>query len=497
MLKKVNVVIIAVILLVLNMSYAEEKVKVFGGKNGWPHLEKMDGVVIGKGQYGYDAVVLATNSRPVDKDTDLLLNFEGKEIRDLAGKYTVSSNKITVSDNSCMGKKAGLVRGNGGITLKGNRSTIFGSSGAVGSFLIEFWLRPSIAENGEIVFSWRSSRTVANYPLYQMISASFSGNHLEWAFTNVFNGYTENNGEIKLSSYTTIIPDVWMHHSISFDQNTGLLEYRINGQLEALEFITTNGHEKGGSIYEPQIGVPADIDICSHYTGLVDDFRIQRNSESEIAENLRHDNYKTEGGRFVTEPILLSYGSRLKKLDAIVKTPSQTDVEFYVRSGDNYFNWTDDSPEWIPVKNHQEIKDVKGLYFQVAADLYPDGNGAKTPSVTEVKLTYTEIPSPIAPFYLNASAQDGEVVLTWPYSVDESVGGYYVFYGERPGEYLGRTAVEGTSPINVGNVTSATISGLKNGKVYYFAVASYSKYDDKIMGELSKEVFARPLKNRK
>ena len=30
------------------------------------------------------------------------------------------------------------------------------------------------------------------------------------------------------------------------------------------------------------------------------------------------------------------------------------------------------------------------------------------------------------------------------------------------------------------------------GKIYYFAVASYSKYDNRIMGELSRETFARP-----
>ena len=35
----------------------------------------------------------------------------------------------------------------------------------------------------------------------------------------------------------------------------------------------------------------------------------------------------------------------------------------------------------------------------------------------------------------------------------------------------------------------------KVGKIYYFAVASYSKYDGRIMGELSRETFARPKKN--
>ena len=77
--------------------------------------------------------------------------------------------------------------------------------------------------------------------------------------------------------------------------------------------------------------------------------------------------------------------------------------------------------------------------------------------------------------------------------MDDTAGGYYLYYGTRPGEYLGRMAIEGESPINVGNTSSYTITGLENGKIYYFAVASWSALDDRITGPLSKEVFARPL----
>ena len=68
-----------------------------------------------------------------------------------------------------------------------------------------------------------------------------------------------------------------------------------------------------------------------------------------------------------------------------------------------------------------------------------------------------------------------------------------MYYGTRSGEYLGRIALEGESPINVGNTTSFTVSGLENGKIYYFAIAAWSASDMRVVGELSKEVFARPL----
>ncbi|MGN0728860.1 LamG-like jellyroll fold domain-containing protein [Treponema sp.] len=490
--KNILYAIIALFFSVLNSVSAQEKSIILGGKDGWPLLSRMDGIVQGRGRFGYDAMVLATNSRALDSDTDLLVDFENGKVADIAGKYSVSKNSLVPSENSFMGKYAGLSHGIGGLRLRGGKNTIFGKQGQGGSLTIEFWLKPSIAENGEVVFSWRSSRTVAGYPLYQMITAGFSGNHLEWSFTNVFNGYIANGGEISLSSRTTIIPEVWMHHAIHFDQETGLFEYRINGLLEDVKFVTSSGHESDGSVFPPVLGVPADIDICPQYTGLIDDFRIQRSSKTEVSEDLRIDKYTVSGGRFETEPLLLSQGASLVSIDGIVDTPSETAVEFFVRSGDNCCNWTENFPEWISVKPGEKIKDVSGLYVQVAAELYPDGNGTRSPAVTQLGINYKEIPLPLAPFRVTATAEDGAVVLTWPYSVDNSVGGYYIFYGDRPGEYLGKEALEGQSPIDVGNSVSIKLNGLKNGKIYYFAVASYSKYDSRIMGELSREIFARP-----
>ena len=119
-----------------------------------------------------------------------------------------------------------------------------------------------------------------------------------------------------------------------------------------------------------------------------------------------------------------------------------------------------------------------------------------TPSITQLELQYTEQPLPAAPFSVMAESGDGCVTLSWTYSLDDTAGGYYVYYGNRPGEYLGKTAVEGMSPIRAGNVTSLTLNGLKNGSIYYFAVSSYSRIDGSINGPLSQEVYARPTSKR-
>lgn len=59
----------------------------------------------------------------------------------------------------------------------------------------------------------------------------------------------------------------------------------------------------------------------------------------------------------------------------------------------------------------------------------------------------------------------GSVTLVWDPSADP-VAGYKVFYGTASNTY--------TNEIDVGNRTSATVSGLTNGVRYYFIVRAYS-----------------------
>jgi hypothetical protein len=68
------------------------------------------------------------------------------------------------------------------------------------------------------------------------------------------------------------------------------------------------------------------------------------------------------------------------------------------------------------------------------------------------------------------------VALQWNASADSSVTGYKVYYqadsSSQP--FKGTGAINGTSPIDVQNQTSATINGLDPSRVYYFAVTAYN-----------------------
>ena len=473
--------------------FAAQKTLVLGGENGWKNVSEMSGLAFGKGQFGYDAVVLSTSSQTADFDTDMLVTFDGGNFSDKAGNYKIIENSLIPTADCVKGDGAALSRGNGtGLSLRGKDGSLFGSEGNSGSFMIEFWLCPATAENGETIFSWRSSLNYNNYAEYQMISAIISKNHLVWTFSNLFFGFK--NEKVILQGISNVIPQKWSRHTISFDEKNGLLEYLVDGRTEDLIYVTKNGHESG-EVCNPVLGKKATLEFCGVYTGKIDNIRINRHSYASALADVfatGNEKYKIDGGKFVTEPILVSHSAVMKKIDALMSIPAQTDVKFYVRSGDNCFGWTDSYPEWKEILPGEEISGVSGLYFQVSAELLPDGGAEKTPAITELSIKYDEQDEPLPPFSVLANAGDGSVTVSWSYSVDDSAGGYLVYYGNRPGEYLGRTAVEGASPVKAGNQTSITLNGLQNGKIYYFAIAAYSKIDGRIIGTLSKEVYARP-----
>lgn len=483
----------------LSCLFAKEVV--LGGKEGWEEFQSQKNVTTGTGRFGYPCIELAPNSFEADNETDLLIDFE-KPLNPISdGKYKINRNNLKISNQTKMEKLAGLSRAPGGLSISGEEGTIFGTEGMTGSFTLEFWLCPSVVENGEMVFKWESSKTVSGHLVYQLLNASFNKGHLEWTLSNLFDDdvNVSKSHDIVLKGRSTIVPDTWSSHALSYDSETGLIEYIVNGITEALFYHTSNGREDG-VVNLMQLGTPSEVMFCPDYTGKIDDIRLVRRpyrvQEFQSAENagaLGHVQYVPKGGSFITKPIMVSTGSKLNFLEAEMYVPDQTAVLFFVRSGENYYNWTDTYPEWKPVESGREISGVTGLYFQVAAELYPDGNGQHTPSITSIKLDYYELPEPVPPFVVNAVAGNGTVTVSWNYSVDDTAGGYYVYYGTRPGEYLGRMAVEGNSPINVGNTTSFTLTGLENGQIYYFAVAAWSAYDDRVVGKLSKEVFARPL----
>jgi chitinase len=74
------------------------------------------------------------------------------------------------------------------------------------------------------------------------------------------------------------------------------------------------------------------------------------------------------------------------------------------------------------------------------------------------------------------TSQAKDVTLQWDPEADSSVIGYRVYYNADSANlpFSGTGAVQGTSPIDVNNLTSSTVNGLDPNSSYYFTVTAYN-----------------------
>ena len=83
-----------------------------------------------------------------------------------------------------------------------------------------------------------------------------------------------------------------------------------------------------------------------------------------------------------------------------------------------------------------------------------------------------------------------DITLQWDANTEEDLAGYKVYYKtETSGpSYNGTGAVEGSSPIDVGDTMETTLHGLDENVTYFFAVTAYNT--DQLESGFSNEVDA-------
>lgn len=295
-----------------------------------------------------------------------------------------------------------------------------------------------------------------------------------------------------LKPQSSVLPRAWSHHLVRFDAQTGLLEYLVDGLLESTAYTTPSGRE-GGEIFTPVIGTGGYFSLGSHYTGFMDEFRMHR----RFIERPMTTRFPIAGGRAETR--FLDLGTTNARLLRIETTGTAgtdgAELRLFVRAGDSPYGWSDEEESWIPVASGLPIREgLYGRWVQVAAVFYPSGDGEASPYLEEIRIVYERDEPPPPPTLVVAKAADGAVELKWRPSPDADLAGYLLYYGEARGEYFGEDAAAGKSPLDVGNRTSAVVDGLRNGTLYYFAIAAYDRATPRHIGEFSREVSARPAR---
>jgi len=494
--KKINFLFLVLTLFLNTFQLsATEKVITLGGESGW---EDVTGVVdrlnYTEGYRGYDALGIAAKTHHMNENTDLYISFEDRKVQDESNHYKVLENRVYFTENEAAGKYAGISRENDTmLSVQGEKGSIFGEFGPIGSFSIEFWLCPSVCISGENIIFWRSSRNFKQYSAYQVIDASFMNGKLVWKFTNLFHDVDENTKDFVLTSHSNIMPEKWSHHYICYDSQEGTLEYYINSHLEDLVFTSDNGNAYG-QFLTPNLGSPSKIEICKNYVGAID--------EIVISHSVRHylDTVETTtlSPHFVSKPLdTKRNGSKIGRVDAIIDAEFPAYVLFFARAAEypyELYDYDQSEIEWVEIKNGVPQKEITGRYFQIAAHFFDAGKPESSPALSQVDIYYEEADLPIPPVKIVAIPSDSKVEVSWSNNNFDGKYGYLLYYGTKSGEFIGVDIDQGDSPIDCGTNTSITLTGLQNAQIYYFTVAAYLLDFPDIIGEPSSETYARPMR---
>jgi hypothetical protein len=534
-----------------------EETLVVGGRTGWDDAVIRQGVAEIPAVRPAPVMTLLSESRilPANRDGapqspsgetefDLYLDFdEGRPdlFTDKTGRYLVQAN----SSVSAMGRRQARA-GMGAIHFAGNISGILPASAGkaeplvitprlpqamfapdrrFGDFTLEFWLNGENMENGEQILFWSATRLAAGGShVIQRIQAFVSRNRIEWRFRDLFtDSLDQNRLSFSFNGITPLIPRTWNHHLIRFDSNNGLLEYLIDGQIESIVYATSSGRE-GGEVFTPLIGQGSRLILGNRFEGMMDEFRLY----GSFAGDPPLQKYPRSGGRLETRLLDLGDGSNeIVKIEArggrisypegkttngrvriitasaagnsALDFPDASAVRLFFRTSEtpfprNFAGANSGETAWTPFEPGMELKNVRSRYIQLAAELYPSGDGETTPYLEDLRIIYIPDHPPRPPSIVTALPGNGAVELSWNNSADRDTEGYLVYYGTSRGDFFGEDAILGVSPINVGKRNSVRIEGLSNGVLYYFAVASYDRINPAHVGEFSREVAARPLR---
>lgn len=453
------------------------------GPRPWAELEQAEGTTTRTGWRGLPDLVLEDARYDVDPATELLLHFDSAPPSDAAGRYAVSrpgDARLSVHARA-FGQASAAFEGGAPVVLE--PSPTGGSRGFLGAgdFSVEFWLSPLHLSDGENVLAWTAQRARDGAVRSQSLVCRVSGRVLEWRLTGLF----LSGGDLALKGLSLLVPGTWAHHLLRYDAKSGLIEYLVNGAPEAVAYATAGGRD--GSPPLPLVGESSGrLLIGQKLTGLLDEMRVSH----RFVERPQLARYSTRAASAVTQPLDLGQPrSRLLRIEAIASAPGSSAIELSYRiSEDPFFR---EGEKWLPFTPSRPIEpEARGRYVQLRADLMSDG--AESPSLSRLRIVYEPNFPPPPPARVVATAGDGAIALSWQRVQEDDVAGYLVYYGTEPGSYYGSDSASGPSPVDAGNATTFTLSGLSNGRLYYLAVVSYDQAYPRQQSRFSAEVTARP-----
>jgi hypothetical protein len=482
-------VIISVLFFSCFFLHAEGGEYLIGLEKGWQELNLSKQAIFKSGYQGYNDIQIEDSEYAQDGNTELLLHFNGTPAPENWAYSCQTSDSFGTATFAKLGQGSALFKGTANkLVYKGDGTALFSPGTQLKDFSLEFWLYPVTLGEGETIFEWRGNNPKAKGFEEQSVTCEIYSRKLVWTFKNWFMGPKGFLPFVKLVSSKELLPKTWKHHLLRFDSATAMVEYAVNGIPEAIAYATPSGKETG-EVYLPYCGMASEskLVIGSQFTGFMDELRLSKVLVDRPSLDTKGDKYAEVRTRIID---LGTTGTLVNAIQSRFVAPGYSSVEFYYKAADQRTNIIELTGNWKPFVPGQDLF-IRARYIQVLALLYPDGSNS-SPRLSFIKIQYEKASPPAAPTGVMAEGLNGAVRLSWNKVYSPGVLGYKIYYGEKPGQYLGSESLQGPSPIDAGNVLETVITGLKNGRLYYFAVVAYDSPQADHMSAFSAETAARP-----
>jgi len=248
-----------------------------GRTAGWKDFTVLSGTGYQRAADGTLDLALAAAEYQADEDTDLLVHFNDR-LRDEAVRYRIAPDPSPIQRGfSALGGGSAVFRGTP-LVLQATSDALFAPGRGWGDFTLEFWLYPSLAEEGETVLEWQGGRTSSGTFEAQGLRVAFEGSRLTWNLQNLFAPSPALPAvTLKLKGASPLVPKQWHHHLLRYQASTGLLEYLLDGKTESLVHATPSGQEDGrpyGAVVGPR--TRGEVVLGGRYQGALDELRLTR-----------------------------------------------------------------------------------------------------------------------------------------------------------------------------------------------------------------------------
>ena len=499
---------------------------------------------------------LKTTAYHHSSDNLVYLNFEEaapSELREQGGRLRVQKSLYFISKDAHNGKQAALFNGpDHGVRLEA--AQVFGKGQeALQDFTIEMWIKPIFFFRNTILFE----KTGFFGGRKNSLKIGIQKGRL---FVDLENLFQDSKGKIYSIRLETLKEDKvkigkWQHLSFSYQAAKGRLGLYFNGREQEVRYA----RDKSQSWQMRFAALDrSPLILAKTFTGLIDEFRITRGAFSPQKGELylsRYEplrvNFETQSGTQKSAQVrsgLLHFPQkkivRFAQISYEAQEAQGTALDLYVRHSQKRFAPNDLQPAWRRIEK-SELSLPAFRYFQWQAILRSDPLGQATPVLKSIAVNYIPTRPPPVPQGLRIVAsltKDLQVCLEWERSPVQEQGsissGYYIYYGLRPGEYMGRLEFYQTGgeirnlrdlakssqsiPLSPAEkqlqatrpelskrifhnrtrllVTNRSIAKdlslnskkklpfLRHGQNYYFAVSAYDRFSE---SPLSKEVYTR------